>query len=184
MFPSFSATNCYTLGIDAPQDLAHDTHSLGIRSVKVLTRHLIKVGFEFLVLQMNESQGGSGTFSFTPAYTQDPNQNAESSTSGNSLDSFLLGAGSGTASIANERAVTSKYYAGYIADDWKLTSKLTLNVGLRYGVDTPLTECYRPVFMVRSERRFSSWSGDGLDQPQRWIRIPRHQWESLTNRAD
>jgi hypothetical protein len=44
--------------------------------------------------------------------------------------------------IANEPATTSKYYAGYIADDWKLNSKLTLNLGFRYSLETAFTERY------------------------------------------
>jgi hypothetical protein len=142
MFPSFAATNYYTMGINSPNELKTDTHSLGVRSMKVLTNHLLKFGFELLVLQLNQNQGGSGTFSFTAGYTQGPNPNVASTTGGSSLASFLLGAGSGSMSNGNEPATTSKYYAGYIADDWKLNSKLTLNIGFRYGLDTPFTERY------------------------------------------
>ncbi len=142
MFPLFAATNYYSMGVNAPQEVGTDTHSLGIRSMKVFPKHLIKFGFELLVEQLNESQGGSGTFTFTAGLTQGPNPNVASATGGSSLASFLLGAGTGSLTLANEPATTSKYYAGYIADDWKPTSRLTLNIGFRYSVETAFTERY------------------------------------------
>jgi len=33
-----------------------------------------------------------------------------------------------------------QYYAGYLEDDWKLSSRLTLTLGLRYEIETPLHE--------------------------------------------
>jgi outer membrane receptor protein involved in Fe transport len=31
-------------------------------------------------------------------------------------------------------------YSAYVADDWRVTPKLTLNLGLRYELDTPFNE--------------------------------------------
>ena len=33
-----------------------------------------------------------------------------------------------------------KYYAGLLQDDWKITSQLTFNMGVRYQVEVPRTE--------------------------------------------
>ncbi len=123
---------------------------LGIRNMKVLPSHLVKFGFEFLIFQANVGQGASidGGFTFDQTYTQGPNPSAATTTAGNALASLLLGAGTGTLNLNNQPATTSKYYAWYIADDWKITEKLTLNVGFRYGLDTAFTDRYNrfPVF--------------------------------------
>jgi hypothetical protein len=76
--------------------------------------------------------------------TQGPNPNAASSTAGNALASLLLGVGSSGSMTLNYKDVATKssYYAWYVADDWKISSRLTLNIGLRYDLQTPRTERY------------------------------------------
>lgn len=65
------------------------------------------------------------------------------------MASLLLGVGPPLGSVnilyqgGYKNAITqSFYYAGYIQDDWRITPKLTLNLGLRYDLDTPRTERY------------------------------------------
>lgn len=76
--------------------------------------------------------------------TQGPNPNQSSTTAGNGFASLLLGTGSGGQLQANYKnvATQSPYYAGYFQDDWRITSKLTLSLGLRYDIDIPRTERY------------------------------------------
>ena len=61
--------------------------------------------------------------------------------SGNSIASFLLGAPAFGA-IDNNFYPTFRwnYYAPWVQDDWKLTDRLTLNLGLRWDFNTPVFE--------------------------------------------
>src|SRR6202030_3761880 len=57
---------------------------------------------------------------------------------------FLLGLPSTVVRIAADAngMMRSTYYAGYAQDDWKATSKLTLNLGLRYENQRPWVDKY------------------------------------------
>jgi hypothetical protein len=77
--------------------------------------------------------------------TQGPNPNTASSTAGNAIASLLLGTGTqGNALIQNWKNVASQnfYFGGYVQDDWRVTNRITLNLGLRYDYETPRTERY------------------------------------------
>ena len=43
---------------------------------------------------------------------------------------------------SKDDATQSRYYGAFFQDDWKVTRKLTLNLGLRYDLDIPRTERY------------------------------------------
>ena len=47
---------------------------------------------------------------------------------------------SGTQTQNSDLSVNSNYYAAYLQDDWRATSRLTLNLGLRYELETPDVE--------------------------------------------
>lgn len=80
---------------------------------------------------------------YTPAYTNGPNDNSTVAPLGQEYASFLLGiptAGQMTRSASF--ATQSSYVAAFVQDDWKLTPRLTLNLGLRYEYESPLSERY------------------------------------------
>lgn len=148
LFPGFAAANYYTLGDATAGQYRHgafESHLLGATATKVLKSHVLKFGAEGRLLRANDAESGSstGNFSFTTAITQGPNPSAATATAGNSIASMLLGIGTGTMTIGSKNAATeSKYYGFFLQDDWKLSRKLTLNIGLRYGFDVPRTERY------------------------------------------
>ncbi len=124
----------------------NDTHAIIAALDKVQGSHALKFGGEFRSYRKNEISGGAaatGQLAFSDAYTRGPLDNSPSAPIGGGLVSFLLGIGTGgsvlrPASFAEQSTV----YAYYFQDDWKVSPKLTLTLGLRYEYETPLTERY------------------------------------------
>ncbi len=109
--------------------------------VKIVRAHSLKVGGEFRALRLNFYQWSypSGTFSADDSWTRQFPQTSD--TTGFSVASLLLGLPSGGDISEDEKSIsTSKYWAFYGQDDWKVSPKLTLNIGLRYDWDTPHEE--------------------------------------------
>jgi Carboxypeptidase regulatory-like domain len=106
-------------------------------------RHSFRFGFDWRSYQFSrESQANT-----SPAYTFENFQTAyiaNNNQTGDPFASFLLG-------LPNEEKLSinsifprwaSNYYAGYAQDDFKFLKNLTLNIGLRYDVDTPRHESH------------------------------------------
>jgi outer membrane receptor protein involved in Fe transport len=119
-------------------------HSLTGSITKIWSGHTLKAGGEFRKLFFNfvNLSRPAGIWDFGPAWTQ-REISTTNPTQGYSLASFLLGLGdSGIFTIDPYASQASQYLAGYVQDDWKVTNKLTLNLGLRYDADFPRTERY------------------------------------------
>src|SRR5262249_24482721 len=113
-------------------------------------KHNIKVGFQSQIKQNNggSASSPSGQYSFTRAFTQGPDPNRTGTNLANEIASVLLGTpASGILDWGAFSSNTAPYYCAYFQNDYKVTHKLTLNLGLRWEVTLPATERYnRSVF--------------------------------------
>jgi outer membrane receptor protein involved in Fe transport len=145
---SFSIPNSGTANLLGGNDLisfGDNTASWVGSLTKTLARHTLKFGGEARLLRPNYWQFPDGAINFTFAqnFTQGPNPTAAAAAStGFGFATFMLGIGAGNYNRAASLATQVKYYGGYLQDDWKLTDKLTLNLGLRYEYESPRTERY------------------------------------------
>ncbi len=145
LFPVISSSGYVTLGNNGNRHNAFMTYSLESSLTQILGPHTIKFGLDGRLIRVNDNEAAdsSGNFTFGTSFTQGPNPNAASANTGNGLASLLLGTGTGDL-IQNYKndASQSYYLAEFLEDDWRVTPKLTLNLGLRYDLDTPRTERY------------------------------------------
>lgn len=111
--------------------------------------HSLKFGGNFGTNRLSTGRYGVAgqSYSFTPGFTQGPNPLVGSATAGVAFASFLLGtpaSGSVTTNGPGQNLLY-RYYGLYFQDDWKITKRLTLNLGARYDYQSPWTERYNRI---------------------------------------
>jgi Carboxypeptidase regulatory-like domain/TonB dependent receptor len=136
------------------------TGQLSVMLTKIHGPHELKFGFEGRLHQQNYIQTNAplGYFQFNSSGSSycpatepsnqcsDTNNPEQGVAGGDSFASFLMGqmAGGGASYYEIQfRPATENYqYAWFAQDNYKLTPKLTLNLGLRYDVSLPRTDRY------------------------------------------
>ena len=110
----------------------------------IMGNHTLHVGGSARFAEGYNNQTGqspSGTFGFSAGTTQQGNDTTVVSGSGSNYASYLLGqAVSGTQLVQQGSAYRRMLYAGYVQDDWRLTPRLTINLGMRYDLMTQAVE--------------------------------------------
>jgi hypothetical protein len=123
---------------------ASTTNSFVANFTKLTGNHNIRFGPEFRVYRESRNRYGpalSPQFSYNATFTK-ANDTAADPTLGGPLASMLYGIPAGSMSITDSYVEQDKYFALYVQDDWKINKKLTVNLGLRYEYESPMTERY------------------------------------------
>ncbi len=142
-FPMISFDQYTTLGESTNTLTATNYHNFGSTLSWTRGNHSIRMGGEFRVQQGNgyNYANASPNESFSTTYTRGPLDNSTASPIGQDMASFLLGIPTGGGLDNNASyAIQSKFFGLFIQDDWKVSRKLTANIGLRWEHDSPITE--------------------------------------------
>jgi carboxypeptidase family protein/TonB-dependent receptor-like protein len=144
-----------------------DTWSWAETLSKVAGSHSLKMGSEFRVLVNDQENPTSsfGVLNFTRSFTG-ANPLAGDAASGNALASLLLGyPASGSSPVNPHFKYRNNYYAVFLQDDWRLSRKLTLNLGVRWDYESPITEA-----SAQQNRGFDQTATSPLQVPGRQLR--------------
>jgi len=120
----------------------HHSKNLGLNAAKYMGKHSLKFGYDFRRLHDDGLDFGNsaGAFSFNNTFTR-ANSNSSTSASGADIADMLLGAPAGaTGFIPTKLFEYTTYNALYVQDDFRFSTKLTLNLGLRWERETGLRE--------------------------------------------
>ena len=140
---STAEKNIGTLGV--VQDTIDNVFDYGDTVTWLHGKHILKAGAQILRYQENyyyaSNNGNMGQFAYNGEFTKDLTVNP---TLGRGygfadfvIDASELQAIAGTAGRDGQRQYRMAFFG---EDEWKVTPKLTLNIGLRYGYDQPFYE--------------------------------------------
>ena len=152
--PAFGINGLSTLGSNAflPSDEVSSTFQLSDNVTKIYGKHTFKMGIEWQHVKFSTLQPpwSRGEFDYNGDYTEVPSVDsgntgrvdfllsptASTATPGCTIPANCPGfvGGSSSVDISNISLTDNgkNYYGGYFNDDWKITRKLTVNLGLRY----------------------------------------------------
>jgi len=167
--------------------LSNYTNYEGTASLtKILAHQTLKFGFEtrryydnFITAGASNGWQGGGWWRFN----QDPTSYAVGDfASTNANEQYANGYAAVLLGVLDydptfggtARGTNFNYYAGYVQDDVRVTSKLTLNLGVRWDMESPLTERYNNFLLWDPTANVSS-IGVGL--------APGFNWNNLVASA-
>jgi len=118
-------------------------HSFAANLTKLLGKHSLRMGADIRVERSFNDRHPTGIvpdFSFATTYTRGPLDNSPAASVGQEFAAMLMGVPGGSMDVTASSALQNTFYGLYFQDDFRVTSKLTLNLGLRWEYEGPVTE--------------------------------------------
>ena len=127
------------------------TYDFGLTATKILGSHTVKFGVQHRRYFDNFFNSGSGAFSFIaePVHQIAGVDFGYGSDISNAygLAAFEIGVNDRANATGDvTRANSFNYYAAFVQDDYKVSSRLTVNLGLRWDMETPVTERHDKIY--------------------------------------
>lgn len=145
MLPDIAISGYPELNAQSLSASTNDIHAMAGTFTKIKGSHTITFGGEYRIYRDTNSDMGrsAGNLAFGTNYTKGPLDNSSSSPLGQGMASFLLGTPTGGYYNVNDSYAQSYSVMGFFAQDsWKVSSRLTVNYGLRWEYEIPTTERY------------------------------------------
>lgn len=142
VFPVIQPQGFAALGPNASWIIGNkfETHTWTGDVTHLVGSHSLKFGGVYRLNRVSNFRPNSpaGNFSFNRSWTT---QTFNGSTGGQPVASMLLGLmSSGVLQYQPALALEVPYVAAYLQDDWRVSNRLTLNLGLRWDSDRPMSE--------------------------------------------
>jgi hypothetical protein len=148
-FPVIQMTNTY-IDSDGQGDLGTNqkyvydfvSNNFSASIARAQGRHSLKAGFDFrrIIVTGNNFSDSSGNFSFTGVFSQSTPTSAVKGTGADMADLLLGYPASGDGLLSVKLTDSTDYFATYLQDDFRVSSKLTINMGLRWERELGVSE--------------------------------------------
>ena len=167
-FPAVTMGDVASFGGGTTTRDVYYSRSFNATISKFLGRHSLKAGFDFRTLHDAGTPAvGPTSLGFSDVFTRATPQVSTAGT-GASLATMLLGyPTSGSMSVVANFNDLLRYYGGFLQDDLRLTSKLTLNFGLRFEHESGIREANNKLIVG-----FDTAAANPLQQNVSGLQIP------------
>ena len=142
-FPHFDFDTLSDIGDNLAGNTTHSIYSFQPTYTRMMGKHSVKTGYDMRLYREFGANAGRQAGDYLIRNNAAFTRQLDNSTSQNWQDvaSFLVGLPTGGSIEVNGTRLNSTWYHGlFLQDDWRLSNKLTVNLGLRYDYEGATTD--------------------------------------------